>query len=202
MLSALPVFAKKQKRAEEASTTNSGYSGTLPDVTQGFQHSQTQEAKPIFEQVDGFNDQNKLTPVPLNNPAFINIIQKKDKTSQYVNDLVEFIPMLEKLENAVENNFDVQKFNAATMFFDENVSFFRDKYKNKSESSYASFQKLMQLNMHAQTISTLRKENEVYKPYLAYGSSGYIYSSNNINQQLEYLLREIEETILVIKETK
>ena len=47
---------------------------------------------------------------------------------------------------------------------------------------------------------TLRAEAEKYRPYLAYTGAGYLYNDNVIDQQLEYLKTEIEDTIVVLKE--
>ncbi len=33
-----------------------------------------------------FNSENELKPIPRENPAFVNIILKSEKTTQYVND--------------------------------------------------------------------------------------------------------------------
>lgn len=179
-----------------------GYSGTLPDVTDRFQKSVPKTAAPIFDSVDGFNNQNQLKSTPRDNPAFVNIILKKDKTSQYINDLNGIIPILEKISTSIEGNYDLQKFNAQAYYLKENVEFFRDKYQNKSESSYISYKKLMQLNMQVQTVALLRSESAAYSPYLAYGEEGAIYNSNNINQQLEYLLAQINDTLIVLREAR
>ena len=57
--------------------------GTLPDVTGSFQQTQENEAAPLFESVDSFDKINSIKPTPTENPAFINIIQKRDKNSKY-----------------------------------------------------------------------------------------------------------------------
>ncbi len=177
-----------------------GYVGTLPDVEERFQKSKPKMSVPMFDSVDGFNDQNQLKPVPRDNPAFVNIILKRDKTSQYLNDINYIIPMVEKIEQCIEDGQNIQKFSAASYYLKENVEYLRDKYENKSESSYISFRKLMQLNLHIQTISQLRTEGEIYSPYLAYTDKGYIFSPNNIDKQLSYLLKEIQDTLIVLKE--
>ena len=46
------------------------------------------------------------------------------------------------------------------------------------------------------------EEAEKYKPYLAYTGAGYLYNENVIDQQLDYLKTEIEETIVVLKDVK
>ena len=58
----------------------------------------------------------------------------------------------------------------------------------------------MELSLHASTVSQLRSEAERYSPYLAYTGAGKIYNANNINEQLEYLKAEIEQTIAILKD--
>ena len=177
-----------------------GYVGTLPNVSKNFTTSEPKEAKPVFQGSKEFNSANEIKPVPRDNPAFVNIILKKDKTSEYINDINEIIPMLEKVYDIIENQENVQRFVASVYFLNKNCEFLRNKYLDKPESNYVSFQKLMELNLHAQSVSLLRAEAEKYNPYLAYSGAGYIYNNNNILQQLEYLKTELEETIVVLKD--
>lgn len=177
-----------------------GYVGTLPDVTKSFQSTEPSEAKPVFDKTKQFNSENQLKPIPRDNPAFVNIILKQDKTSPYLNEVNEFIAILEKLYDSIENKEDVQKFAARVYFFNKNADWFRDKYADKPESSYLSFEKIMELSLHAATVSQLRSEAERYSPYLAYTGAGKIYNANNINEQLEYLKAEIEQTIAILKD--
>lgn len=179
-----------------------GYIGTLPDLNQSSQKSTPEEAQPAFKYEDGFNDQNDIKPIPRNNPAFINIIMKKDKTSQYINDLNSIILIIESLQTTIEDQGDVQKFNAKAYYLKSNVEYFRDKYKNKAEGSYLSFKKVMTLNTQVQSISQLRMEREMYSPYVTEAQSGNLFSKNNINTQLDYLLSEIKTTLVVLKEDK
>lgn len=180
-----------------------GYVGTLPDLTRNYEPAEKKESKPSIETrpAKDFNSENVMKPVPRDNPAFVNIILKTDKTSQYVNDLNEFIPMLEDIFDLIENNGNVQIFNAKVYYFNKNADYFRDKYTNKPESQFVSYKRLMELNTHSRSIALLRTEAEKYNPYLAYGSSGYIYNPNNIAEQLGYLKTEIEQTILILKES-
>ena len=62
--------------------------GTLPDVTGSFQQTQENEAAPLFESVDSFDKINSIKPTPTENPAFINIIQKRDKNSKYKREYI------------------------------------------------------------------------------------------------------------------
>ena len=112
----------------------------------------------------------------------------------------ELLPQLENMLFCIENNYDVQKFNAKVNFFTQTMQYLQEKYAGKPESSYESFQKLLVLRTHSQSVATLRSEAEKYKPYLAYTGAGYLYNDNVINEQLDYLKTEIEETIVILKE--
>ncbi len=196
----LPALAKKKGKA--ANLEKAGYAGTLPNLEERFQNSIEKELQPAFEYQDGFNDPNEIKPIPRNNPAFVNIIMKKDKTSKYINDLNELISIIEKLQTSIENKDNIQKFNAKAYFLKENVEYFRDKYKNKSEQSFISYKKVMQLNTHVQAVSQLRIESETYSPYITAEESGNAFSRNNIDNQLDYLLDDIKKTLVMLKETR
>lgn len=200
LLCAHPAFAKGKIKGPPSMV--SGYVGSLPNPTERFQKSKPESAPPVFNSVDGFNNQNELKPVPRSNPAFVNIILKKDKTSSYINDLNYIIPIIEKIQKDIDDSGSVQKFCAEANYLKENVDYLRDKYKNKPEGSYISFKKLMQLNLDVQTVSQLRKESAIYNPYVAYSGNGRVYSSNSINQQMEYLQKNIETTLFILKEAK
>ncbi|MDD3435977.1 MAG: hypothetical protein PHC64_02380 [Candidatus Gastranaerophilales bacterium] len=194
------AFAKKKERVQVIE--GSGYVGTLPNLNESFNSSQVEEAQPSFEYIDGFNNPEEIKPAPRNNPAFINIIMKKDKTSQYINDLNSLILIVEDLQNLIEDKKNVQLFNAKSYYLKENVEYFRDRYQNKAEASYISYKKLMQLNMHVQALAQLRLENEVYSPYLTANQSGNMFSKNNIDTQLDYLLSDIKGTLVILKEAR
>lgn len=199
-----PAFASifEKKPAKLVIPESSGYVGTLPNIESGFPQSQAQESTPAFEYKDGFNDPFSIKPAPRDNPSFVNIIMKKDKTSQYVNDLNYIIAIIEDLQTDIEDNQNVQKFNAQSYFLKENVEFFRDKYKNKAEESYISYRKLLQLNRHVQSIAQLRLESEAYSPYVTAQGSGNMLTDNNIDNQLDYLLKDIKSTLVILKETR
>lgn len=197
MLQGAVVFSKSMP----TSTDSKGYVGTLPDLTRNFVPKDTQKAPVEVKPSKEFNSENEIKPVPRDNPAFVNIILKSDKTSQYINDLNEFIPQLETIFDMIENNDNVQFFNAKVYYFNKNVDYFRDKYAKRPESHFVTYKKLMDLSLHAKSIALLRLEAEKYNPYLAYGSAGYIYNPNNITEQLGYLKTEIEQTILLLKES-
>ena len=194
------AFGTKNAEPQEFDNAGKGYVGTLPDLSKGFTTSEPKNTKPVYEKTKDFNSSDEIRPVPRENPAFVNIILKQDKTSPYLNDIENILPLLENILYCIENNYDVQIFNAKVYFLNKTVEYLMGKYDGKPESSYLSFKKLLELNTHTKSVATLRSEAEKYRPYLAYTGAGYLYNDNVINQQLDYLKIEIEETIVVLKD--
>lgn len=193
-------FLRKKERALEKELQGKGYAGTLPVLNDESDKPKKKMTTPIFESQDGFNNPQDLKPVPEDNPAFINIIRKKDKTSHYVNDVAEIIPMLEKLSDCIEDEENVQLFISKANLLTMNVDYLAEKYNGKPESYYDSFRKLMEVNRYVKTVAELRKESITYQRYLAYTTSGSIYNPENINQQLQYLHEEIQSAIILLRE--
>ena len=193
-------FWNKKDKALEKELQGKGYAGTLPNLEGNTQKSKTKVTTPIFESQEGFNDPAELKPVPKDNPAFINIIQKKDKNSRYYDDANEIIPMLEKLVDCIDENESLQLFITKANLLTLNIDYLTEKYKGKPESYYESFRKLQEVNRYVKSIAALRKEAVTYQRYLAYSSTGSIYNPENIAQQLQYLMEELNSTILLLKE--
>ena len=192
-------FWNKKDKALEKELQGKGYAGTLPDIENKAEKTKIQVAEPMFEPQQ-FNNPEELKPVPRDNPAFIDIIQKKDKTSQYVTDANNIIPMLEKLYDCIDENESVQLFVSKGNLLTVNIDYLAQKYDGKPESYYESFKKLIEVNRYVKTVMTLRKEAAKYQRFMAYTESGSIYSPANIEQQLDYLKEEINSTILLLKE--
>ena len=77
--SAYALFGKDKTLEPE----ERGYVGTLPNLTKQYDTSEPAESSPIFEKTKNFHSANELKPIPREDPAFVNIILKPDKTSQY-----------------------------------------------------------------------------------------------------------------------
>lgn len=200
---ALPTqaaFWNRKDKALEKELQGKGYAGSLPNLNDKIEKSKTKVSTPIFDAQEGFNDPSELKPVPRDNPAFIDIIQKKDKTSQYVNDANEILPMLEKLVDCINDNENVQLFVTKANLLTINIDHLAEKYDGKPESYYESFRKLLEVNRYVKSISTLRREAVTYQRYLAYTASGSIYNPENINQQLQYLVEELNSAILLLRD--
>ena len=192
-------FWNKKDKALEKELQGKGYAGTLPNLGDKIEKTKTKVTTPIFESQDGFNNPSDLKPVPKDNPAFINIIQKKDKTSEFTNDAAEIIPMLEKLVDCIDDNENLQLFITKANLLTLNIDNLTEKYNGKPESYCESFRKLQEVNRYVKSIAALRREAVTYQRYLAYSSSGSIYNPDNINQQLQYLLEELNSAILLLR---
>ena len=200
MLPSQAAFWNRKDKALEAEMQGKGYAGTLPDLDSKFQKKENKTSTPIFESQKGFDDPKELKPVPKDNPAFIDIISKKDRTSQYVIDANEVIPLMEKLVDCIEDNGNVQLFVTRANVLTMNIDHLIKKYEGQPESYYESFKKMEEVNRYTKTLAQLRREAVTYQRYLAYQSSGSIYNPETINQQLQYLLEEINNAILLLKQ--
>ena len=178
---------QKKDKALEKELQGKGYAGTLPNLEEKVEKTKVKVTSPVFESQDNFNDPAELKPVPKNNPAFINIIQKEDKNSPYLNDANEIIPMLERLVDSIEAEENVQLFVSKANLLTMNVDFLQKKYEGQPESYYESFKKLSEVNLYVKSLANLRKEAVTYQRYLAYTASGSIYNPENISKQMEYL---------------
>ena len=177
-----------------------GYVGELPKLGKKIEDEKTEsETKPQYEKVREFTSKDEIKNAPKDDPAFVNIIMKADKNTQYINDINDMIPMLEKIYDMIEDDVDVQKFVATTYFFSKNVENLKEKYENRPEFYFISFQKLLETDLHIQTVSNLRVEAVKNTPYMALGTEGKIYNTVNIQDQMSFLMKEIEETIMAIK---
>ena len=188
---------KKKKLKDELE--GKGYAGTLPDLNKKFEKKEQKIITPIFESQDGFVNPSDLKPVPKDNPAFINIIQKKDKTSQYLTDANEMIPLIERLMDCIEEDGNIQLFVTRANVLSMNIDNLMKKYEGKPESYYESFRKLEEINRYVKSIAQLRREAVTYQRYLAYQASGSIYNPENIQQQLQYLLDELNSAVLLLR---
>lgn len=192
-------FWHKKDKALEKELQGKGYAGSLPSIENKAGKTKTNIAEPVFKP-EQFDTPSELKPIPKDNPAFIDIIQKKDKTSEYVNDANNIIPMLEKLYDSIDDNESLQLFVSKANLLTINVDYLIQKYDGKPESYYESFKKLIEVNTYVKTVMTLRREAAQYQRYMAYTESGSIYSPGNIEQQLDYLKEEINSAILMLKE--
>ncbi len=195
-------FKKKEEPVSDNVMDNPGYNGTLPDLNKNYKLPDEKVVTPIYESDEDFTDPSTLKPVPRNNPAFVNIILKSDKSSSYLNDINDMIGYVEKLIESIENQESDQLFIAKARVFKFKVDYLKKLYEGKSESYYASYKQLQRTGAHTDAIATLRQEAVIYKKYLAYQTTGSVYNPANIAQQLEYLLAELQDTLMILKDER
>ena len=197
------AFAKKKKKQK---LDGKGYYGRLPNINAEFgeeKNLRKETQSPIILNDDSFKiDSKDLKEAPLNNNQYIDVIVKQGSTSQYVNDINELVPILKKLRECIEQEKDIQKFNAIVSNYIDNVAFIENKYKNQPEVYYASYERISDMAKYAKKVAITRTEALTYNKYLGYSENNGVYSPENIKNLLENTLIEIEDTLDVIKEVK
>ncbi len=189
------LFKKEKKAATE--TQNKGYYGTLPDVTGDFDYkretTQTQPKKQYSEKdlKDGL-----LLDAPLNDPLFLDVIIKKDKTSDYVNDVMKIKETLEKLRECINNNASIQFFNANVNVLDLQTTNLEKKYQYTAYAQSNSYYAIRHVNYSAKILGNLKFDANFYSRYMPVADS--VYAPKNIEAQSSALLDEIEKTIFEI----
>ena len=179
-----------------------GYKGELPDVTERFQKYIPQKAKPQFKSIDAFNVSKGYKPVPRDNPSYVNVILKKEKISEFANDINKLIPVVENLINSIENKEDEQLFAARSNYLYDDVEYLRKKYIDAPERFYPAYDALITVANRARAIVSVRNEAKVYSAYLPYQTEGYMYTPQYVNEQLEYLWKELQQTIMLMKDVE
>lgn len=210
LIAALILFVFNQVEAKELKPAipreevmkQKGYEGSLPDILDKFQPSKPASGTPVFSAEEGFDDPDKLKPTPRDNPAFVNIILKKDKTSTYVVDVNKIIALVEILIDCIDNEESVQLFVAKATNLEFAIGGLRDSFEGKPESYYNSYVKLMALCMHLKAMSELRREGAEYNRYLAYQAAGSVFAPDNVNKELKYLLDELQEVLVILREVE
>lgn len=183
--------------------SGSGYKGSLPDIEMQFEYLRTtpKETAPLYKTIDEFEHPAAFKKVPRENKQYIDIILKKDKTSAYINDLNDVIPILEKMKKCLEKHGSIQKFNGIASSIIDHADYIALKYANQPERYYISFAKLQNIAAQARSLATLRCETLVYIKYLTYHGEGQIYSKDSIQRQLDLFEEELEITIKILKDS-
>lgn len=181
--------------------SGAGYKGTLPNINGEFEYLRPEPAKtsPLFNANQDFLDSSKYKSIPRDNKAYLDIILKKDKTSPYIDDINDVIKILEKMRLCIKKNGNVQKFNALASAIIDNADYMQEKYGEKPERFYISYKKLQELSAQARAVATLRCEAQIYIKYLPYKNDGQVYNKDNIQRQINYFAKELDNALAVLK---
>lgn len=184
-------------------TTGAGYMGTLPNVDAEFSYlkkesSEKSMAPYTIEQLDEQNA-NELKPIPRDDENYVDIIIKKDKSTKYISDVNSVIIIIEKLRKCINTNQDIQKFNAIVSNLIDNVEYITQEYKDKPESNYLSYARLINLSNEAREVANFRMQGKNAEKYLPYTSSNNVYTKENYEVKMESLLNNVSDTLFVLK---
>lgn len=184
-------------------TSGAGYKGSLPNIDSQFEYLKTtpKVTKPLFNSLDDVENVPQYKRVPRENPSYIDIILKKDKTSPYINDLNDVITLLEKMNKCIKNHGSVQKFNAIASSIIDHADYMGEKYADRPERYYISFAKLQSIAAQARSVATLQCESQIYIKYLTYQGEGQVYSKDSMKRQIELFQEELEKTIRILKDS-
>ncbi len=184
-------------------TSAAGYVGTLPNIEAEFSYlrkdvSENSQAPYTIEELDKQNE-NSLKPIPREDDYYVDIIIKKDKTTQYLKDVNSVIIILEKLRACLNTQQDIQKFNAIVSNLIDNIEYIRTEYKDKPEENYLSYSRLINLSAQAREVASFRTQGLMLSKYHPYTSSDNQYTKEALQSKLENLLTSVNETIFILK---
>ncbi len=184
-------------------TTGAGYMGTLPDIESEFSYlkketTEKSSAPYSIKELDKQNEQ-QLKPIPRDDENYVDIIIKKDKTTKYINDTNSVIIILEKLRVCLNTNQDIQKFNAIVSNLIDNIDYIEREYRDKPESNYLSYSRLINLSLEARETANFRMQALNSQSYIPYTSKNNIYTKEAIDTKLESLLNNVSDTIFILK---
>lgn len=178
-------------------TCGAGYEGTLPDLDAEMSYKiKTKVAKPVYQKP---SKEPVLQEVPRENKEYVDIIIKKSRTSEYVKDIQPVITLLEKFKTYIEDDKDIQMFNAIASNYIDHAYYIQTKYAKRPERYYASYRSVTALAEDAKEAATLRAEGVVYTRYMPYSDEGQRYTKENLKANSDALLKKIYDTLYVLK---
>lgn len=180
-------------------TMGAGYEGTLPDLESEMSYKiKSKKIKyPPLKTSD--KEPKRLQKVPKEDKEYVDIIIKKGRTAEYVKDIQPIITLLEKFKTYIEDEKNIQMFNAIASNYIDHAYFIQKKYANRPERFYASYRAMISLAEEARQLASLKSEGLVYTKYMPYSDEGDTYSASNIRSQSDKLLKQIYDTLYVLK---
>ena len=191
--------SKKQKRKNKNETATQGYYGSLPNVSQDFKYKQTIPAKPSNPDAlipQGKIDGENLKEAPTNDTLFLDVIVKKEKQSNYINDIQKTKFALMSLKKCIEEKGDIQRFNGCINMVDLYSKNLQEKYQNKSDSLRESYIDVLNTNYQAKVLGNLMYDANYYSRYVPVNQGKY--SKENIEAQKQMLLKRVNKTLFLI----
>ncbi len=197
-LSADASFFSRFKKKDEP---KKGYKGVLPDIERDFEYlkQKTDSPKPKEDELllpEDIKEETDLKPAPFDDALFLDVIIKKDKTSNWVNDIQKTKFALKQLKTCIENNDDIQHYNAVVNLLDLYSKNLKTKYENKSESLLESYIEILNTTYYAKVLGNLMYDSNYYARYIPLREGQY--SKYNIDLKKQDLLNRINKTLFII----
>ncbi|MBQ8476262.1 hypothetical protein IJ531_04285 [bacterium] len=194
---------KKQTRYNYATNKTEeipqGYYGKLPNIGQDFKYKQ--QSAPTNTEIDAYipnNDinQDNLKQAPYDDTLFLDVIVKKEKSSNYINDIQKTKFALTSLKNCIEQGGDIQRFNGCVNMVDLYSKNLQKKYENQSDSLRESYIDILNTNYYAKVLGNLMYDANYYARYVPTQEGQY--SKTNIENKKADLLKRINKTLFLI----
>ncbi len=188
------IFKKKDTKNAQ----NQGYYGSLPDIEREFSYKR--DSNPLTKSKDTKTleeiNRANLKDAPFDDPLFLDVIVKKQKASNYINDVQRTKNAITSLKNCIETKGDLQRFNGCVNLVDLYVRNLKGKYQNTEDAYRTSYREILTLNYHAKILGNLKYDANYYARYVPTETGQY--SKTNINFQEQNLLKKINKTLLEI----
>ena len=179
-----------------------GYYGTLPNIEREFDYIKQKSKKttPNGKYKDGFFIEEDLKKAPLDDELFLDVILKKEKDTKFTKDILKIIPLLNNFKNCIENNCDIQKFNANVNLVDLYARRLEKDYASTPDSQSEGFYLVQNLAYLAKLQGNLKYEANFYSKYMPL--DGTVYSKENVEKKDYELLIELSKTIFTLEQLK
>ena len=192
-------FSRKfSKKNSKSKSEQEGYSGNLPNIERNFDYkrpssnsSRNSDIK-VIEEVR----EEDFKPAPFDDTLFLDKIIKKEKPSNYINDIQKTKYALNNLKNCIEQKGDIQRFNGCVNMIDLQVKSLKTKYDNQSDSLRESYIDILTTNYYAKALGNLMYDAQYYARYIPTQEGKY--SKTNIEKEKADLLNRINKTIFAI----
>lgn len=195
-------LTKKEKEDLILKYQNSGYYGTLPNIEREFEYIKqtSKKTSPGARYKDGFIDEDNLKKSPLDDELFLDVILKKEKDTKFTKDVLKMLPLLNNFKNCIENNCDIQKFNANVNLVDLYTRRLEKDYSNTPDAQSEGFYLIQNVAYLAKLQGNLKYEANFYSKYMPL--DGTAYSKENIEKKDYELLLELGKTIFTLEQLK
>jgi hypothetical protein len=179
-------------------TMGAGYEGTLPDLESEMSYK-LKSKKVKYPPLKQSDEEPKLQKVPKEDKDYVDIIVKKNRTAEYIKDIQPIITLLEKFKTYIEDEQNIQMFNAIASNYIDHAYYIKNKYANRPEHFYVSYRAMVALAEETRNLAMLKSEGLVYTRYVPYSADGQKYSPANMKTYSDKLLKQIYETLYVLK---